>query len=336
MVPCAGARVRAGSIRFRPHRRTDMRRANAFTLIELLTVMAIIALLVGLLMPALQSARTAALANACQSQIKQVHQSFLVLARDHDGALPTPGLVNRLPDPQLQRHVAGRGPEDLQANTSEAMYSLCIMQGLFPAEILYAPTEPSPYVAVKSDYFFDGYNPLADFYWDFQPLTKAPPPNAPPGYVHFRTRHDRTKHGANELLCNASFAHTPIAGDRKKVEWRDTANSQWPVLGDRGVRRGSELPADYGASVTLETHGGRKQWAGHVCFSDNHVELLQTFYPPGINYRAPQTGLMEPDNIFRNDLACGEDDATTGSDAVLALVSRIHGAAATAMVCEWD
>ncbi len=299
------------------------RTPRGFTLIELLTVMAIIALLVGLLLPAMNLSRERAHALKCQAQLKQIHQSFVVHGRDWDGAFPTPGLVNRLADatpglPSPQQ--PGRGPEDPQANSSENMYSLCVMHALFPAEILVCPTEPSAYVAVKSDYDFEAYDPLQDVYWD----------------PSFRTRIDKTRHGAADLLSNASYAHTPIAGQRKVKEWRDTANSQWPILGDRGVRKGSELADDYNTSVTLQSHGGSKQWDGNVCFNDNHVELLKTFYPVGINYVNPADNKMKADNIFRNDIANGDDTLTSGFDALLTLVSSISNAQATQMVSEWD
>ncbi len=62
-----------------------MRKGNGFTLIELLVVIAIIALLMAILMPALQRVKKQAKAVACQSNLHQWASSAMMYATEHEG-----------------------------------------------------------------------------------------------------------------------------------------------------------------------------------------------------------------------------------------------------------
>jgi prepilin-type N-terminal cleavage/methylation domain-containing protein len=64
------------------------RRASAFTLIELLIVMAILAILAGILLPVIASAKLAAVRTVSLSNVKQIGTACLMYAGDNDDALP--------------------------------------------------------------------------------------------------------------------------------------------------------------------------------------------------------------------------------------------------------
>ncbi|MHC4437624.1 MAG: type II secretion system protein [Planctomycetota bacterium] len=66
-----------------------MHRRRGFTLIELLVVIAIIALLMSILMPALQRVKKQAQAVACTSTLKQWGLIWYMYTEDNDGKFPT-------------------------------------------------------------------------------------------------------------------------------------------------------------------------------------------------------------------------------------------------------
>jgi prepilin-type N-terminal cleavage/methylation domain-containing protein len=66
-----------------------MRPRSGFTLIELLVVISIVAVLAGMLLPAVTSVRTASRGIRCVGNIRQLHLATEAYASDNDGLWPT-------------------------------------------------------------------------------------------------------------------------------------------------------------------------------------------------------------------------------------------------------
>lgn len=119
-----------------------MKRERGFTMIELMTVVALISTLAAILFPVLASAREAARAGTCRSNLHQIGIALALYSRDYDSGLPptdngwvpliTPYLnellVLRCPSSSLNVDVGAPpnttrlpGPSMLAANSPELM-----------------------------------------------------------------------------------------------------------------------------------------------------------------------------------------------------------------------
>jgi prepilin-type N-terminal cleavage/methylation domain-containing protein len=96
-APLVGrASLRTEPVDFRPppiiRHHASLLHRPAFTLIELLVVIAVIALLMAILIPALNRARRQARAVMCQSNLRQWALTLAGYTEDHNGRLPSDGL----------------------------------------------------------------------------------------------------------------------------------------------------------------------------------------------------------------------------------------------------
>lgn len=300
----------------KPHRR-------AFTLVELLVVMAIIALLLGILLPALARARKNAQQVKCATQVKEIHKGWITESNNDSGQqrYPTPGEVNRLA--VAGQNIPGRGDFNEVKNSHQNMYAVCIAKQLFSPALLVSPAETSSKVGVCTNYNYSAYKPAEDRYWDGD----TPDGGGGGGVANFRIT------GSNDLLTASatSYAALPLANnERRRREWRQSGNSKFVVLGNRGVKNGSTTPNDYKASETLRIHGDKDQWEGNLCHNDNHVAFERTFSPEGLDrIGAGTTAIL--DNVFLAE--------TTGNnrDSLIQIVTQVTGSGTTTThVASWD
>lgn len=260
---------------------------NAFARVELLVTAA--CLTVSICLVSLTIAQPDRAANSPlhprsvndAAQLRSIHQAWIIFAKEFNGQYPRPGLIDRLPDPVLGE-IPGRGPEDVEANTTANLHSALIIQNFYSAELLISPVERNPKVrALRGDeYNYERYDPSLDVYWDSD----------------FKA----------DLMTgsNVSYAHMPICGERAARHWRETTTGRFPLLGNRGPKDGKLDPG----SFTCGPHGN---WAGNIAFSHDDVSFLTATQPENLTYVADDD-VQKPDNLF------AMESGVEGADAIIA------------------
>jgi len=238
----------------------------AFTLVELLVVMGVIAVLMGLLLPALSSARESAKTLACLSNLRQLAVAAQVYCTNNRGYYPPAyGFENRAP---LSISYAWdfTSVRDTSAGTTTIEPGL-LWQGGASTPVQQCPS-------------FDGRsNSVGDPYTGYNYNTSYI------GHGQFEAIPEPMK--ASQVRQSSRCA---LFGDG---EYASGANkfmrAPFPNVGDVGF-----------SDRSAGTQGYRHRGKTNVAYCDGHAETVRdrftTTTPAELPYVAPRTGFLSEDN----------------------------------------
>lgn len=225
------------------------RDSRAFTLIEVLVVVAIIALLAAILLPSLARARHQSKRVVCKSNLHQMGLVWTMYAQVHQGFYPNQGdygFGNWLLLAKPQRDLFERGSFGLKGG------------GAF-------------YCPYYRPWF--GSKPSDDWY---TPRTDTVPPTYNVSYVVF-SYHPQAKQWIDSLK------YTEITPLKKNTERNQTTR---PLLFDEINWYGPKY-GNYGYTYSMHLEGGRIPLGGNSLYGDGHVDWRR--FDPAVskNNRGP-------------------------------------------------
>lgn len=249
------------------------------------------------------------------TQIRGIHQGFVLWRPSNDDSYPSPSGLDKA-------DATIRAADPRAKDTTSNIYSILVFNGFISPEICVSLMESNPDIRACRNYAFSN------------PPTAANPSLAlwdPAFSVDF----------TNGKIGNASYAHQlPIwrgaPPDRPNVHprWFSTFQGNEPILASRGPQIAS---ATNGVSTlanpnsfTLGKHGPKGQWQGLVAYNDNHVSLEHSLTPPEVLYRFNEQGQTSPDILFYD-----EPDSHEGLNAYLGIFPKA-GPTAADYVAIWD
>jgi hypothetical protein len=270
---------------------------RAFTLIELLAIIAVLILVVVLLLPLTGRARINSRQVKDKYQIQGIHQGMVLGAQSNGDTYLLPSALDK-----ANQTLAEGEAKDLPRH----ILSVLIYNGNISPELCVGPAEANAAIIADAAYQYTqpaaAAGDRAQALWD--PAFKATPLDADIGH-----------NTAN--IGKVSYAMMPPLGGRMAM-YSNTFGANEAIIGNRGpVYTGGGLgewslhpsaptPTSPGGirSNTLLIHGGRSTWEGNIVYNDNHVNFETRPDPETLPFTfggLPPRSQERFDNLFVNE-----------------------------------
>jgi prepilin-type N-terminal cleavage/methylation domain-containing protein/prepilin-type processing-associated H-X9-DG protein len=254
---------------------------RAFTLVELLVVIGIIAVLIGILLPALGRARAQANTVKCASNIRQIMTGFHFYANENKGLLP----MQRVPGQYdwsrgiLAALIGEKNMNGAQAKNGNYDYFRCPLDDM--------PRSPDPAYdgnQVRS-YAINTFGSLASYFnpkyaypWCPQGTTLLSTDFATSGTITFPTPHKLSKIPNRIIIVGEEWDQLNIAKSQMFV-----GQTTFTYL------EGHFAGWDSGKKSNKPVHRTGNREGGNYGYSDGHVEFhtAQDFFIPDATGAAP-------------------------------------------------